>query len=187
MKRYTEGHGRVGAATLGLTRDVRVLPLTTQDEAAPEVEPLALFHSATANGYLGATGTTAGLVPTWYSQTLPCDVFGAPDADAARILLGSHLLRTFNVGYLIVGARDTATRALVETITHGVPRAFGSFWDVSDASTQYGGKVALFPPVAALLAIGAVAAIARPFPVSEIWTRRSSTDGTAPRWCRWAG
>ena len=116
MKRYTEGHGRVGAAALGLTRDVRVLPLTTQDEAAPEVEPLALFHSATANGYLGATGTTAGLVPTWYSQTLPCDVFGAPDADAARILLGSHLLRTFNVGYLIVGARDTATRALVETM-----------------------------------------------------------------------
>src|SRR5262249_2445902 len=68
-----------------------------------------------------------------------------------------------------ISAGRVDTRLLVETLTQGVPRAFGSFWDIPDSSTQYGGQVAFFPPVAVLLAVGAVAAIARPFPVSEIW------------------
>ena len=59
--------------------------------------------------------------------------------------------------------------ALVQTIANGVPRTFGSFWGVPDSSTQYGGTVAFFPPIAALLGIGAVAAIARPLPVTQIW------------------
>jgi hypothetical protein len=59
--------------------------------------------------------------------------------------------------------------ALVQTIANGVPRTVGSFWGVPDSSTQYGGIVAFFPPIAALLGIGAVAAIARPLPVTQIW------------------
>jgi hypothetical protein len=59
--------------------------------------------------------------------------------------------------------------ALVETIANGVPRTFGSFWGVPDSSSQYGGTVAFFPPIAALVGIGAVAAIARPLPMTQLW------------------
>jgi hypothetical protein len=114
MKAYPEPYGRTGARELGLHTDARVLPLTTQDLRAPQMEPLALLHSATANGYRSATGTTAGLVPTWYAETLPCDVFGVPPPGVLRVLLASHLLRSFNIGYLVLGPHDEAARALVE-------------------------------------------------------------------------
>jgi hypothetical protein len=116
MKVYAEPYGRTGARELGLRTDARVLPLTTQDISDPQMEPLALLHSATANGYRSATGTTAGLVPTWYAETLPCNTFGVPPPQVLRVLLASHLLRSFNIGYLVLGPHDAAARALVETV-----------------------------------------------------------------------
>ena len=59
--------------------------------------------------------------------------------------------------------------ALGDTIARGVPRVLGSFWKIRDSSTQYGGPVAFFPPIAALLGIGVVAAIARPLALREVW------------------
>lgn len=114
IKTYSEPYGRFGARELGLLRDARVLPVTTQNVFAPVMQPLGIQQSATANGYFSATGTTAGLVPRWYAETLPCDVSGVPPADAVQILLPSHLLRSFNVGYVVLGAGDAPARALVE-------------------------------------------------------------------------
>lgn len=114
MKTYPERYGSTGARELGLRTDARVLPLTGQDPGNPQMESLALLHSATANGYLSATGTSAGLIPTWYVETLPCDVLGVPPREALPLLLGSHLLRSFNVGYLVLAAYDEAARKLAE-------------------------------------------------------------------------
>jgi hypothetical protein len=50
---------------------------------------------------------------------------------------------------------------LWKTIDFAWPRVFGSFWFFHDASTQYGGLVIFFPPVAALLGAFIVAAAVR--------------------------
>src|SRR5206468_2838393 len=65
---------------------------------------------------LGATGTTAGLIPTWYAATLPCNVFGVLDSEPMRALVPSHLIRSFNIGYLVVGVHDSSVRELVGSV-----------------------------------------------------------------------
>jgi hypothetical protein len=50
---------------------------------------------------------------------------------------------------------------LWRTIEFALPRVFGSFWLFHDASTQYGGTIIFFPPVAALLGAFIVAAALR--------------------------
>ncbi|HKQ59472.1 MAG TPA: hypothetical protein VJY35_16530 [Candidatus Eisenbacteria bacterium] len=114
MKAYVEPYATFGAHELGLTTDARVLPMTDQDSLAPRMGALGLLHAATANGYLGATGTTAGLIPTWYKQTLPCDGLGVPASPDMKLLIGSRLLRSFNIGYLVSGTNDLGSRMLLE-------------------------------------------------------------------------
>ena len=113
MKRYPEPYGRVGAAALGVTEPSRVLPLTPQKPREAVMQPLALLHSATANDYDGATGYAEGLIVRWFAETLPLDVFGVPRAGIRDAFLASHLLRSFNIGYVVVGADDEAGRRAV--------------------------------------------------------------------------
>jgi hypothetical protein len=58
---------------------------------------------------------------------------------------------------------------MVETLQRGLPRVFGSFWFWGDSSTQYGGRVSFFPPVAAFLGMAVVAALLRFWDLRRIW------------------
>ena len=60
-----------------------------------------------------------------------------------------------------VGPNGIDYALLRQTIDFALPRVFGSFWFFNDASTQYGGSVIFFPPVAALLGAFIVAAALR--------------------------
>jgi Dolichyl-phosphate-mannose-protein mannosyltransferase len=60
-----------------------------------------------------------------------------------------------------VGPNGIDYALLQRTIELALPRVFGSFWFFHDASTQYGGSVIFFPPVAALLGAFIVAALLR--------------------------
>ena len=114
MKTYVEPYGKIGAEHLGVSGESRVLPITTQRFGHPVMQPLALLHSATANAYDSATGTQAGLIPEWFEDTLSVDVFGVPRQGTLEVFLRSHMLRSFNVGHLVVAAGDRAARGSVE-------------------------------------------------------------------------
>lgn len=60
-----------------------------------------------------------------------------------------------------VGPNGIDYALLQKTIDYALPRVFESFWFFHDASTQYGGSVIFFAPVAALLAAFIVAAVLR--------------------------
>lgn len=114
MKTYAEPYGKIGATHLGITGDSRVLPLTTQRRGHPVMQPLALLHSATANAYYSATGYQGGLTLELFEDTLSVDVFGVPRQEILGALLPSHMLRSFNIGYLVVATEDRAARRSVE-------------------------------------------------------------------------
>jgi Dolichyl-phosphate-mannose-protein mannosyltransferase len=59
---------------------------------------------------------------------------------------------------------------LHQTIAVGLPRVFGSFWFFGDTSTQYGGAIVFYPPVAALLGMFVVAAVLRPHDLRGVLT-----------------
>ena len=59
--------------------------------------------------------------------------------------------------------------ALRESVARGAPLVLGSLWVRGDSSNQYKGESALFPPIAALLAIAATAALLRPRSVRDLW------------------
>lgn len=58
---------------------------------------------------------------------------------------------------------------MVETLRRGLPRVFGSFWFYGDSSTQYGGRVSFYPPVAAFLGMTVVAALLRLWDLRAFW------------------
>jgi hypothetical protein len=108
LKTYRERYGE----SLGVDPAYRVLPLS-QSPTEWRMQELGLFHSATVNGYFSATGTAAGLIPNWFATCLPCKVDGSLPYRYTQQMLPSHLLRTFNVKYVIAGASDEIAQALV--------------------------------------------------------------------------
>ena len=59
---------------------------------------------------------------------------------------------------------------LRETLATGLPRVLGTFWFYVDSSTQYGGvHPVFFPPAAALLGMGVIAALLRPRDIRGMW------------------
>jgi hypothetical protein len=59
---------------------------------------------------------------------------------------------------------------LGETLTTGLQRVIGTFWIYVDSSTQYGGvHPVFFPPAAALLGMGVIAALLRPRDIRGLW------------------
>lgn len=112
LKTYRERYGE----TLGIDTSYRVLPLTPSYLPVLgewRMQELGLFHAATVNGYFSATGTAAGLIPSWFVTCLPCKVDGTLPHRYATQLLPSHLLRTFNVKYVVAGAGDGVAQGLV--------------------------------------------------------------------------
>lgn len=118
LKTYREAYGTCGPEQMGLTPGYRVLPVSAMDMSAPGaptyMQAFGLFESATVNGYDGATGHTTPLAPSWYQTVLPSSVHGVPDPDAAKMLLGSDMLRSLNVRYVIVSKNHPADLAAVE-------------------------------------------------------------------------
>jgi hypothetical protein len=112
---YRAPYAAVGPTQLGIDNRYRVLPLSRYHfEPDVPAEEYGLFHAATANGYYSATGhNPPNLQPAWYLRWLPSDMFGLLPYEANEKLLGSHLLRSFNVRYVLVGKRDEAHRRLV--------------------------------------------------------------------------
>ena len=98
----------VGAESLGIDTEHRVLPLSRVPDAAPGVfEHQSAGHAATANGYLSATGTkTDGLMQSWYLDVFPTDHLGHVPAADARPLVASSLLRGLAVRWYVVGRTD---------------------------------------------------------------------------------
>jgi hypothetical protein len=58
---------------------------------------------------------------------------------------------------------------MIETLRRGLPRVFGSFWFYGDSSTQYGGRVSFYPPIAAFLGMTVVAALLRLWDLRAFW------------------
>lgn len=58
---------------------------------------------------------------------------------------------------------------MIETLRRGLPRVFGSFWFYGCSSTQYGGRVHFFPPIAAFLGMAVVAAVLRLRDLRGFW------------------
>jgi hypothetical protein len=97
----------------GMSLDYRYLPISESDEPAL-MQPLGLFQSATINGAFSATGCTTAMIPWWYLRWLPSRVTGMIEPAAQEKLLGSQLLRAFNVRYVIAHLNDVAARSLAE-------------------------------------------------------------------------
>jgi membrane protein YfhO len=116
FKTYQEPLGAYGPARLGIDADYRVLPLTVPELLGerPSVQPYDLFISATANGYDSATGCMWGMTPVWCAEVLPANVFGVLPPERSGALLGSNLLRSLNVRYVIAGRNDLRARSMVE-------------------------------------------------------------------------
>lgn len=109
MTTYQETYGSVGPEELGIDTAYRVLPLSPMPEleaGSPSyMQQYGLYHSATANGYFGATGHITAVAPTWYRQVLNPNLSGLLAVSHIDALLPSHLLRSLNVKYLILDKR----------------------------------------------------------------------------------
>ncbi|MBI3695755.1 MAG: YfhO family protein, partial [Acidobacteria bacterium] len=114
-KTYWTPYAAVGPRELGIENQYRVVPLShSRYSAEVAMEEYGVFHSATANGYYSATGHyTSYLAPSWRDRWLRADEEGVPAPPWNHALLGSHLLRSFNVRYVIVGKHDPGSVALV--------------------------------------------------------------------------
>ena len=106
---YRAPWGTVDASTLGVDESHRVLPLSDFPfQRDGSFEQFAVGHSASANGYLSATGTkTEGLMPSWYLDVFPTDHLGMVAPEIARPLVASSLLRGLAVRWYVVGRSDT--------------------------------------------------------------------------------
>jgi hypothetical protein len=127
---YTQPYGSVGAAEFGFEKGFRSIPLSDAPllpVCKPDVKLQQYSHSqsASANGYDSATGGHADdLEYSWYLEGLPCNVFGVVRPGVSEQLLGSNLLRSYNVRYLIVAKIDKQLLASV--------RARGCYHQISE-------------------------------------------------------
>jgi hypothetical protein len=111
--------GKVGAKALGIDNDYRVLPVSLHHRWINGEYHLQFHghcHSATGNGYYSATGTSYALLPRWYSESLPADIEGVLSHSTMRTLLPSHLLRCFNVRYLLASPNDKETLQMISEV-----------------------------------------------------------------------
>jgi hypothetical protein len=116
FKTYDERLGAYGPDVLGIDARYRVLPLTVPEWQGerPAIQELGLLFSPTVNGYDGVTGCEWGMTLSWVGRRLPASVFGTLPPDRAAELIDSHLLRSFNTRYVIVGKNDLPSRRVLE-------------------------------------------------------------------------
>jgi hypothetical protein len=109
LKTYREPYASYSRERLGITTDDRVLsavPLQVDSRGRVAMQPFGLFHSATMNGYQSLTGTVLALAPIAFTNVLPAAVDGIVDRRYITRLIGSHFLRSLNVGYALAANSD---------------------------------------------------------------------------------
>lgn len=119
MHNYTQPFASVGAAEFGFQKGYRMIPLSNvpvpsvHNPAVP-LQHYGISQSASANGYDSATGGhTDDLEYAWYLDCMPSDIFGVIHPEISQHLLGTNLLRSYNVRYLVVAKSDKQQLALV--------------------------------------------------------------------------
>jgi hypothetical protein len=110
-----ERYGSFGAAEFGISLDYRVLPVSPM-QSGRSLQELGNFESATMNDYFSLTGTRAPLLPASYSKYLPAGVDGLLPPRLLPVILGSHLLRSFNTKYVIAAKYDRPVRRLLDRL-----------------------------------------------------------------------
>jgi hypothetical protein len=113
IRRYEEPIGAFGPSFLGIDPADRVLPVSSEMRPAG-MQQMALWRSASLDGYDSATGTWTPLAPTWFFEFLPLYTSGTlPEASYHR-LLGSRFLKALDVRYAIVPDTDREAAAWVK-------------------------------------------------------------------------
>jgi hypothetical protein len=113
IRRYEEPIGAFGPSVLGIDPADRVLPVSSDIQPAG-MQPMALWRSATLDGYDSATGTWTPLAPTWFFEFLPLYTAGTLPEASYRRLLGSRFLKALDVRYAIISNTDGEAAAWVE-------------------------------------------------------------------------
>ncbi len=110
-----ERYGSHGAEEFGISPDYRVVPVSPfrVDDVMQE---FGYFDAATMNGYFALTGSEAPLLPRSVSRFLQAGREGVPSRDRLPAVLGSHLLRSFNVKYVIAAKHDHTVRRLLSRL-----------------------------------------------------------------------
>lgn len=117
LKRYPEPLGLVDSVTLGVSDAFRVLPVGTKEASLTENDQLqerALSSFASVGNYRSATGSTTVLAPRHYLEWLPSGIFGLLPEENYEPLIGSHLLKSFNVKYLVTDRQDPRAELLLQ-------------------------------------------------------------------------
>jgi len=109
LKRYDEPLGAFGPSVLGMDPSDRILPVSSSLRPAG-MQRMALYQSASLNGYDAVTGTTTPLAPDWFLAVLPSNTTGILPKASYEQLLGSRFLKALDVRYAIV--RDTDREAV---------------------------------------------------------------------------
>ena len=105
LKRYDEPLGAFGPSVLGIDPSDRILPVSS-DMRPAGMQRMALYQSASLNGYDAATGTTTALAPAWFLAVLPSNTTGIVPKASYQQLLGSRFLKALDVRYAIVRNTD---------------------------------------------------------------------------------
>ena len=101
-------HALPGKVDLPVEAGYRVLPLSFYEYTlnVPQ-DSYGVLHAATMNHFDCATGFhPPGMMPKYYFDVLPTDLRGLMPPQLNAYLLGSPLLRSLNVRYIIVGKAD---------------------------------------------------------------------------------
>lgn len=113
LGRHDEPIGAFGPSVLGIDPSDRVLPVSS-DIQPSGMQEMALWRSATLNGYDAATGTFTPLSPTWFREFLPAYDAGSLPKASYEELLGSRFLKALDVRYAVVRNTDVEAAAWVK-------------------------------------------------------------------------
>lgn len=154
MKPYVEDQGQVlDAAFFGIDDGARLLPLSDTSPPGARLQELALFHAAMLMDLESLTGTRFALSSRRFEQVLHVDIRGLFLPDQRDRFLASHLLRSLNVGHLIVSKDDPETLARLASVP-GVEKAHDTahaeVWRVSEVLPRayFASEVRPFEPAA---------------------------------------
>ncbi len=107
LKTYPSSDSGFSAERFGIDPNYRLLPLSRDFSLPGRKNEFGLFASATQEGYWSLTGQTSQMVPKTYMEMIPSAIDGIIESPILERLLPSHLLRSWNVRYFLVGKQDS--------------------------------------------------------------------------------
>lgn len=107
--------GAFGPREFGISPDFRLVPLSPSVPDGERMQELGLYQSATLDGYYGLTGHRFALSSIRLVRFVPTGDEGILSRRVAPTVLGSHLLKSYNVRYALAAKYDSgAVRGLDE-------------------------------------------------------------------------